>query len=533
MLKKWLLPLALLVVFGVSQAVPGNAQEPITYPGNINDTVEEQEFTVSLKENNGAVITAIAQNGDLDTVLEVFSPRGELVASNDDGFPGSTDSRVAFMAHEDGLYQVHVTRFDTSTSGSYTLEITVGDVSLLDYAVDLTGTALTRDSEHFRYHYTLSGADAVQMDFLDAIEVAFEFSWRSEVEKLGWPAPPTDDAMGGNSLYDVYVINLIGTADDALGFTSPEMFVHDNPNTPEEESYAATSYIAIDNDFNDLEFGENQDEVSVMRATAVHEFHHAIQFGFDGAEPHSWLAEASAAWMETVAAGKDQDGTGYVETAFEYPELCFGTTAEDSSIMYGEWPFLQFLTDEFGDDAVYKLWQAIADYEGFEALNHLLESYGTDVPHEVARYRLNNLARNYRLAPLFHATVWLENTITGTGVWTYGDNGNGVQEMGANYFDFDARAGVYDLELTGDDKKLELWAIGLTEDGMDAIDLGRGGGIDNRNYERMYLMVFNPVYDNNVDECEYTDYQIEVANGKGTTNPVDHVISRTYFEPLD
>jgi hypothetical protein len=372
----------------------------------------------------------------------------------------------------------------------------------------------------------------VEADFLEAIQQAFEDSWKIEVDKMGWPPPPADEVMGGNALYDVYVMDSIGTGEEALGFASPELFLQDNPNTLEAEEYAATSYIAIDNDFNDLEFSENQDEISVMRATAFHEFHHAIQFGFDGAESHHWLAEATSVWIETVAAGKDQDATGYIATTFDYPELCLGTTAEDSSIMYGEWTFMQFLTDELGKDAVHDLWRELVDYEGFDALQQLFDEYGTTISHEAARYRIKNLARDYKLAPLFDATVWLENTITGTGEWTYGESGSGVQELGANYFAFNVPPGVYDVELRGDDRTLELWAIGLQKEGLDAIGLGRGGGFDSSIYQDMYLMVFNPSYDNDVEDCSYTDYQIEVSPGKGTINPVDSVWNRTYFEEL-
>ena len=538
MLKKCLFALCWLLVFNTAlaqepAALKPLAQEPITYPGAINDSQEEQEFTVTLHEGDAVLIMAITQSGDLDTVVTVYAPSGDLVGENDDGIPGTTDSRFGFVAREDGVYDIVVTRYDSSTRGTFVLEITIGDVSLLNYAIELSGDELTRDSEHFRFHYTQSGEDAVEPEFLDAIVTAFEDSWKHEIDELGWYQPPKDDVMGGDERYDVYIMNSLNPDDDVLGFASPEVFVGDNPNSPETEQYAATSYIAIDNDFDEIEFGENQDALSLMRATAFHEFHHAIQFSFDGAESHSWLSEATATWMETVGAGKDQDATGYVETAFQYPELCFGTTAEDGSIMYGEWTFMDFLTEHYGDDAVFMLWQAIVEYEGFDAVAHLLDGYGTDVPSFVARYRLNNLARDYRLAPLFNATVWLENTITDAGDWTYGSVGSGVQELGANYYEFTAPEGIYDVELNRDDKQLVLWAIGLTEDGLDAIDLGRGGGIDTRGYERIYLMVFNPTYDNDVDDCRYTDYRITVKPGKGTINPVDHTLSRAYFEPLE
>lgn len=534
MLKNWLLALSLLIVLSAGRVFPAFAQEeePIIYPGNIDDEQEELDFTVTLTEDDGVLITAIAQNGDLDTVVTVFNPDDQQIANNDDGFPDSTDSRLAFTAHDSGIYRINVTRYDESSEGSFVLEITVGDITLLDYPVELSGEMETLDTEHFRIHYTKTGEDAVQDDFLNAIAKAFEDSYHIQIEQLGWPAPPSDDTMGGNDLYDVYVQNLINTDDDVLGYASSEMFVTDNPNSVEEEEYAATSYIAIDNDFQDLEYGEGQTDLSLMRATAFHEYHHAIQFGFDGGELHHWLAEATSTWMETVAAGRDQDATGYVKSAFDYPELCFGTTAEDNSVMYGEWTFMQFLTDEYGDQAVLNLWREIASYEGFDALERFLNTNGSDVPREVARYRLKNLARDYKLAPQFDATVWLENTIDDLGEWTYGEQGSGVQELGANYFELDLAPGVYDVELRDEHKKLLLWAVGLGPEGLDAFALGRGGGIDTRNYERMYLMIFNPTYDNDVEDCSYSDYQIEVELGKGTVNPVDSIWNAEYFEPL-
>ena len=103
---------------------------------------------------------------------------------------------------------------------------------------------------------------------------------------------------------------------------------------------------------------------------------------------------------------------------------------------------------------------------------HYLETVGTDVPHEVARYRIKNLARDYKLAPLFKATVWLENTISGAGEWSHSGNIDGVQELGANYFAFAVSPGIYDVELRGDRRKLELYAIGVAQDRIDAYRAG-------------------------------------------------------------
>jgi hypothetical protein len=528
MLKQCLLVVVFLALFGAAQA-----QDPQSYSGKLDDTTQTQDFSVTLKNGDAVMITTTTpETGGLDTVLTLYDPEDKQVATNDDAYVGTQDSQIPYIAVEDGTYRVTVSRYDDTTSGDYKLDVNVGDVSILKYNVHMSGRELTRDSEHFRFHYTESGSDAVTPAFLDAIERAFENSWHVEIDKMGWPLPPSDGAMGGNDLYDVYVIDVVGSPDEALGITSPEQDVADNPNTPEVEDYASASYIEIDNDFHDVDFLTGQDAVTVMRSTAIHEFHHAIQFGYDGAESHSWLAEATSTWMESVAAGKDQDATGYVETAYQYPEVCFGTDSTDNSIMYGEWPFLQLLTDDFGKDAVMNLWKQVADFEGFDALEHYLETVNTDVPHELARYRIKNLARDYKLAPEFKATVWLENTISGAGEWSHSGNIDGVQELGANYFAFAASAGNYDVELRGDERKLELYAIGVAQDHIDSFALGRGGGIDTTPYQYVYLMVFNPTYDNDISDCTSVDYKIEVTRGKGTTNPVDSTWNRTYFEPL-
>ena len=39
---------------------------------------------------------------------------------------------------------------------------------------------------------------------------------------MGWPKPPSDDVMGGNDLYDIYVVDVVGSSNEALGITSPE-----------------------------------------------------------------------------------------------------------------------------------------------------------------------------------------------------------------------------------------------------------------------------------------------------------------------
>ena len=98
-----------------------------------------------------------------------------------------------------------------------------------------------------------------------------------------------------------------------------------------------------------------------MHATAAHEFHHAIEYGYDPDEPMEWYSEATATWMETVTYPDFQAATGYVETLFDYPELCLGVQGDgdptDGDQKYGEWLFLQSLVDAHDPQLVTHLWE--------------------------------------------------------------------------------------------------------------------------------------------------------------------------------
>ncbi|MFN8378916.1 MAG: MXAN_6640 family putative metalloprotease [Anaerolineae bacterium] len=537
--KQWF---GLLVGLGLMLAVFSTAvaqdNHETVFEGFLDSSVPDKTYPITLEPGQALLLVSEATSGDLDTVVSLYDSTGRLVVQNDDRSDESYDSALGYVSESGGPYKVVIARYpDTDSSGHYTLRMVIGDESVLDELatltrVQLSGPMLVYESPNFRIHYTMEGQDAaLSTDYVAFVAQVAEEAWQAEVKDMNWPVPPDDGILGGDGRFDIYVKDLLGAGEEALGFAVPDVVIGDNPNTVEIETGAAGSYLVVENDFADE--GSGGSPFGLLRTTVAHELNHALQFGFDANDTHNWVYEATATWMETVVAGKDQDATGYVIDAFNYPELCFGTVNDPDSgaVQYGEWPFLQLMTDDLGPDAVLHYWENIAIYDGWESLAQTLAPSGETVPDFVARYRIKNLARDYSLAPLFDATVWLENTITDTGRWTF--TGQGIQELGANYFRFNPRPGLYYAGLVNDDGQLQLWAVGVTGSALNAIPLGRGGVIDTSLYNSVYLVVFNPAYDDDMTDCVYQNYDIDVQVSKSPPSPaVAYQFPATQFEAL-
>jgi hypothetical protein len=529
--------LATLFSIGITTiSAQANSQ---TFTGSISNSRISEYYPISLNAGEAVLITAEATSGTLDTYLILRDPNGAIVAENDDRETGViTDSALGAIADISGDYEVEVTRYpEGDSTGAYDLTIEIGTPDILNQLtelivrVTLSGPEQTIDTANFRIHYTTSGADAVDAEFLNAVVQAAEEFYDIQINQLGWAAPPRDGFLGGDDRYDIYIQDLIGSGEGALGYASPDTVVGDNPNTPETELNAASSYLVLDNDYND---SDAVDLIGLMRTTFTHEFNHVVQFGYDGDEPQGWVFEATASWIETVSAGKDEDATGYVEYNYQYPELCFGTTTVDPDggmLQYGDWMFIQMLADVYGRDSVVAYWRHIAQKDNWASLESFLSERGSTIPDALAAYRLKNLARDYRLAPEFNATVWLENTIDDLGSWTF--TGQGIQSLGANYFRFDLPPGAYNAEISGDRGGLQLWAVGiLGDEKVEAIPLGRGASFDTTPYSEAYLMVFDPAYSDDVENCTYQDYNIQVQAGKGFPVLPYLIFPATYFQTL-
>ncbi|HUN07128.1 MAG TPA: DUF6055 domain-containing protein [Aggregatilineales bacterium] len=500
------------------------------YSGTLDDDQTSVEYTVELNAGQTLLAVGDATSGDLDTVLSMNDPEGFPVASNDDRGDGTLNSAFAYTAPAAGVYTVVIERFPRSdSSGDFQLVLSSVDawvvgvlLELLDTTVTLSGPVEIIETANYRLHYTLEGRDATTPEYAQEVADTLEEIYDVQVNQMGWREPVRDDT----GLYPAYIADTISDG-GALGYAKTVVVTFDNPNSTDiREEQAARAVFVIDNDFADLD--KEASASSLMRATITHEFNHIIQFGYDHQEGLAWMFESTASWIETVTVGNDQDATDYVTSDFEVPELCFTTNEQDGYLAYGQWTFLQSLADQYGESVVVRLWENSVPYDGWETLTQTLDSVGTTLPAAIERWRVQNFARAYDLAPFFERTVWLENTITETGAWTF--TGAGIQELGANYYALDL-SGPHGFSLDGEES-LQLVALGVTGDTVEAIPLGSKGIFDGSAYDYAALMVFNTAVPKEPGDCSFTDYEIRVVETSGEVPAAAYTFSAEHFEPL-
>lgn len=171
--------------------------------------------------------------------------------------------------------------------------------------------SIVSPSGFFRIHFDTTGSGApnyfpgvsnnIQLS-IDSLAIAFDSAYTYEINYLGYKSPPKDDGSGGDDLFDVYVLNL-----GYYGVT-------------EWDSNSKASFIRVDNEMNFFTNG-----IQAARATAAHEFHHAVQIGgySDNLGGNQYYYEITSTSMEEFVYPNVNDYLGYVSGYFNNPDRRF------------------------------------------------------------------------------------------------------------------------------------------------------------------------------------------------------------------
>lgn len=198
-------------------------------------------------------------------------------------------------------------------------------------------------------HYVTSTADAAP----SAAWVGYTLKtmnkvWKHEVGRMGFRKPVSDKPLGrsrngGNGKFDVYLKDLGGRG--VYGYCLAEA-----PARGKNARWRAISYCVVDNDFATAQFGTPPKPT--LRATAAHEFFHAVQYAYDYSEDR-WFLESTATWMEERVADKVDDNRQYLPSSqVRVPWIPLDTFTSRGSMQYGNWVFWEYLGRRYGQGIV-------------------------------------------------------------------------------------------------------------------------------------------------------------------------------------
>ena len=271
----------------------------------------------------------------------------------------------------------------------------------LAQALDRPSNTYTFDSPggFFKVHYDVTGTHAVSTvddnsngvpDYIERIASYCDSSLAKHRE-LGFLDPPADGGLGGDDKYDVYIRNITD-----YGYTTPE--------APGPEPWTDyTSFLVMDNSY--YGFPPNDDPEGQVagsaKATAAHEFHHAIQFAYDVSE-QLWFMELDATCMEDIVFDQTNDNYNYLPWFMGDPEETL--MMNDGTHKYASFIYGLYLTQRFDTSLDVALWEGARYGEIFQTLADTLEArYGVDRDSSFVEFTYWNFITSSRDDGLHHA----------------------------------------------------------------------------------------------------------------------------------
>jgi len=209
---------------------------------------------------------------------------------------------------------------------------------------------LVSPSGKFKIHYTTTGADAVpSFAWVQTVAQTFD-DVAAFYTARQWQLAPTN----GNIPYDVFLRDL-----------APQGFygVTNSDQSASTSSYpnAFTSWMELDNNFTDSIYKIGiYTPLQSLQITAAHEYHHAIQYGYNYYFD-IWYAEATSTWMEDELYDDVNQLYNYIPSWFNQSSLSLDIPVSTSTGGgYGRWIFNRYLTEKHGPAVVRGAWERLA-----------------------------------------------------------------------------------------------------------------------------------------------------------------------------
>jgi hypothetical protein len=243
--------------------------------------------------------------------------------------------------------------------------------------------AVISSAGFFELHWDDTGIHAVPQedlsgngfpDYIDSAAVILDHVWAVEVEQMGYSPPPGED---GNPAipYPIYFTNHF-----QYGVTwKGDLITANLPDT------TFSSYIELDNNFSEYYFPTQG--LDGLKVTAAHEFHHAIQLGYNYREDDEYFFEMTSTWMEEYLYPEINDYLNYLDYFFNVVSNSRFDLA-NSSYPYANSMYLQMLEAQHGVSIVRSIWEKIKTSKSLPALIATLEQNGSTWFESLGEYGL-------------------------------------------------------------------------------------------------------------------------------------------------
>ncbi|MBM4176732.1 MAG: T9SS type A sorting domain-containing protein [Ignavibacteria bacterium] len=194
-------------------------------------------------------------------------------------------------------------------------------------------------SGKFELTYSTSGAHAVPSadgntngvpDFVEWIADYFDYSWKYSIDTLGFLAPP------------------IGAGKYQIGFENMDYYGYCMP------IGGKATRIVMHNTF--LTFPSNTDpegnQKGAAKATAIHEFKHALQIVYNNWNEPGWFIEMDATWMEDIGYDQVNDYYNYLGSS----HLLTPGRAFNNGSGYEDCLWLHYISQKHGVESNKNIW---------------------------------------------------------------------------------------------------------------------------------------------------------------------------------
>lgn len=215
-------------------------------------------------------------------------------------------------------------------------------------------------SGHFKIHYATTGTDAPPLsdlngnstpDWVETVATTFEYVYDRYTQFYGWrPAP-----VAASAPYELYLLDLADSEVYGQTTSGARLASAGFPN-------AYGSFIELDNDFLNPIYS-TYGALQSLQITASHEYHHAIQFGYNFYYD-IWYGEASATWYEDELYDSINQLYLYLNHWTFNSRLALDDFNADTATVdgtgYGRWLFNRFLAERHGTGFIKAAWETLA-----------------------------------------------------------------------------------------------------------------------------------------------------------------------------